>query len=841
MSLSVTFWGCNSLKKVEDGELLLIENTIYVDGEKVNDEPIENLIAQKPNTNLLGYPLRLNLYNLAKDDPDSLYRDWLHRKEKREKRLNNLLSKKQVNRLGQSFMVKGFSEFLKRVGEPPVIIDTTRTKKSIGLLEAYYGSKGYFNNSASYEITEIKERKGTIDYNVTLGKPYFVDSLTRKITSRELDSIYIENNDESFVKEGKQFDLSDFSNERSRLTSVFRNSGVYDFQESSITYDIVRDTALLAEDQNMDVRLNISRAQSDEDTVSTRKPYTVHKFKKINIYADYDVTADNTSLDSLQHENYTIFYDDKLQYKPDALTDAVFLEQDSIYRELDKIRTYRQIGNLNTFKYPNILIAEEVGQSDLIADVYLSPRPKYSLELDFDVTHSNIQRVGTSFGTSVITRNVFGGAETLSISARGAIGILSNAGPTDGDFTSELGGDINLTFPRIWFPINTEKVIPYYMLPQTRLSVGTNFQNNIGLDRQSLNTVLSYKWSPTDFLTNNIELINIEFVRNTDINDFFNVYNNTYDRLNEVASQDVFLNNVQLDTLYNENDNLTIPDGTNGFIDAILNDGIGQSSDDISIVRSIRERQTRLTENNLIFTSNYTYTKNNKQGINDLAFYQFRFKVESAGNLLSLATNVIDFEKNDNDQSLVFGVPFSQYLKTEFDYIKHWQTSRTDVLAFRSFVGLAVPYGNSNSIPFVRSYFAGGSNDNRAWNAYELGPGSTSNLNDFNEANLKVALNLEFRFPIFGDFKGALFADAGNIWNVFDSEDNPDAIFTGFDSLGDMALGSGFGLRYDFTYFVFRLDMGFKTYNPAEEPSKRWFRDYNFRNAVFNVGINYPF
>ncbi|MEL6305395.1 MAG: BamA/TamA family outer membrane protein, partial [Bacteroidota bacterium] len=190
---------------------------------------------------------------------------------------------------------------------------------------------------------------------------------------------------------------------------------------------------------------------------------------------------------------------------------------------------------------------------------------------------------------------------------------------------------------------------------------------------------------------------------------------------------------------------------------------------------------------------------------------------------------------------LVFGVPFSQYIKPEVDFIKHWPVGGSKVLAFRSFIGMAVPYGNSTNIPFVRSYFAGGSNDNRAWNAYELGPGSTSNVNDFNEANLKLAFNFEYRFPIAGDVKGALFADAGNIWNVFDDEDNPDAIFSGFESLQDLALGTGMGLRYDFSYFVFRLDLGFKTYNPAEEASKRWFRDYNFRNAVFNVGINYPF
>ena len=102
-------------------------------------------------------------------------------------------------------------------------------------------------------------------------------------------------------------------------------------------------------------------------------------------------------------------------------------------------------------------------------------------------------------------------------------------------------------------------------------------------------------------------------------------------------------------------------------------------------------------------------------------------------------------------------------------------------------------------------------------------------------------MNLEYRFPLAGDLKGALFADAGNIWNVFDNVDDPDATFNGISSLADIALGTGFGLRYDLTYFVFRVDVGFKTYNPAEEPSQRWFRQFNFANAIPQIGINYPF
>ena len=838
---------CNALKRVEEDELLLTKNSIITDGEKVVDEDIKSLIVQEPNTRVLGYPLRLNLYNLAKKDPDSLFQDWLHRKPKREERLASFLSQKQVEALGESFMVKGYSEWLKKIGEAPVIIDTSRTRKTLQRLSAFYGSKGYFNNSTTYEIVEEKRgQRAAIDYQITLGKPYIIDSLSKNIASPAIDSIYTLNKKASFIKENKQFDLADFNNERQRLTELFRNTGVYNFQESSITYDILRDTTKAGDDQNMKVELNIENLRKRGDSAVTTSEYKVFSFEKINVYADYNFGDEDSELQSQEFENYTIYFKDRLRYKPKALTDAIFLEKDSVYRDLDRLRTYRQITNLNTFKYPNIQIIEDSTQTKLISNIYLTARPKYSLGLNLDVTHSNIQRLGIGFSSSLITRNVFGGAETLSLSARGTFGLLSDTSLPE-DFFSEIGADINLTFPRLWFPLlNTKKIVPYYMLPQTRISAGTSFQKNIGLDKQTLNTILGYNWVPDSFRKNSIELLNILYVRNVNPNRFFNVYGSSYKQLDDIASADIYENDPALSGFYEATDDpndpkLIIPDGTTGFTQAILDGIVTSSSDDFIDISRIEERRARLTENNLIFSSNYTYTKNNKIGINDNSFYQFRLKVESAGNLLSALSYIFPFNENDSNNLLVFGVPYSQYIKTEFDYIKHWDLNRSNVLAFHSFIGVAVPYGNSESVPFVRSYFAGGSNDNRAWFPYSLGPGSSSDINDFNEANLKLAFNLEYRFPIVGNIKGALFADAGNIWNVWDNVDDPAKTFSGFNSLGDIALGTGFGLRYDFTYFVFRVDAGFKTYNPAEVSSKRWFRDYNFGNAVLQIGINYPF
>jgi outer membrane protein assembly factor BamA len=189
----------------------------------------------------------------------------------------------------------------------------------------------------------------------------------------------------------------------------------------------------------------------------------------------------------------------------------------------------------------------------------------------------------------------------------------------------------------------------------------------------------------------------------------------------------------------------------------------------------------------------------------------------------------------------ILGLAYSQYIKTEFSYINHWSINSNSLIAFRSYFGIAVPFGNANSIPFSKSFFAGGSNDNRAWEVYRLGPGSSGAISEFNEANMKIAMSVEYRFNLIKKLDGALFIDFGNIWNVFDGTNDPKRTFDGFKDLNEIAIGSGFGMRYNLGFFVLRLDMGLKTYNPVLETKDRWLTDFNLKKAVFNIGLNYPF
>ena len=578
------------------------------------------------------------------------------------------------------------------------------------------------------------------------------------------------------------------------------------------------------------------------DTTYT-EPFKVHKINEVRIVTDYSFANRNKKWkDSASYNGYTLFSYDKLKFKPKAITNTISITPNKIFKDIDRTLTYNQISDLRIFKYPNISYQEDPRDTTgtgLIATVLLTPQKKYTADFKFDTYTSVIQQIGIGFSSSLIMRNIFRRAEILEISGRGSVGSSKDAADSNSNFfnISDVGGDIKLSFPRIVFPLTTNKLIPKYMSPFTSISLGVNAQNNIGLDRQNFNAIYSYQWKPSKIKINKLDLFNVQYVNNLNTNNYFNVYKSSYDRLNEIALNSGYLFNDPASQM------LEIPNETASFINEAIdiNNNLNLTPQEIIDVNSIEERANRLTEDNLIFASNFTWIRDTREGIFDRSFSRMRLKLESAGNILSGIAKLSGLKKSSDGNYETLGVVYSQYLKFEGDYIKHWELNNNNVLAIRTFGGIAIPYGNSKSIPFTRSYFAGGANDNRGWRAYDLGPGSSGSILDFNEANLKIALNAEYRYTILGDFKGAFFIDAGNIWNVLDDIDKEESRFNSISDLKEIAIASGLGLRYDFGFFVFRFDIGFKTYNPALPEGARWFKQYNFANAVYNIGINYPF
>ena len=830
---------CNVVKRVGPTDYLLTENSFFVNGQKRKTEALSKLSFQKKNTQLFGIPLQLHIYNLARPNRDSLFEFWLHKKPKREKKLISRLSKKQLDQLKASSI--GINQWLKKTGEKPNLLDSLKINKTITNLERYYFSNGWFDRKIDFKVDTIGSKKAKLTFEINTGDPYHIGSISEKIESPVIDSLYKNLKSSSKLKKGDQFLISNFEEERSRLTTAFRNLGAFHFTQDYIRFE--NDT--IGTEKKVDVTVQIQNRIIRNDDSIVRVPFQTYTIKDVNIFTDS--TFENRSKtinDSVNFDNYNVYAYEKLNYKPGALTNAILIAKGSLFKDLDRSRTYRYLNELRTFKYPNIEYKENDGDSTLTANIYLIPKKKYGIGFDVNVSQSNIQKVGLSFSSGVVIRNFFKGAETFEVSLLGAVGASKDGAKTGQKFfdINELGADIKLNIPRLFFPFKTEKIIPKYMSPSTRISTGFTGQTNIGLDKQTFNGVLSYKWFASKKVTNTLDLINFQFVRNLNPENYFSVYQNSFSRLDNIAIESYNTPSSFITTNSGGQPELMIS-MADEFINLVSADNNFQNSNpnDFQTVRNIKERKNRLTQNNFILASNFNYVRNSKENAFDTNFSIFRLKFEFAGNLLYNFSELLDLKNNTDGAYEVNGVPFSQYIKTEVDQIKLWDLGGSNVLALRSFFGIAIPFNNASSIPFSKSFFAGGSNDNRAWTAYDLGPGTSDNNNEFNEANMKLAFSFEYRFKLFGKMNGAFFTDAGNIWNVLDDVTDQKATFNNIESLKDLAVGAGFGFRYDFDFFILRLDTGFKAYDPTYGNSKRWLNDFNFSNAVYNIGINYPF
>lgn len=830
---------CNVAKRVKADEHLITHNTILEDGNKVTDEQINNIIAQRTNSGMrkfLGFPLKLYIYNLARPNIDSILQANVLSDSSKVKRRTALLSKKQFDNLLESR--RNFNAWLKRTGEAPVIYDESKTIKTIGNLRKYYYSKGWFNNEITFDVEKDSSKLAQVSYKVQKNEAYILDTINPIISSAAIDSLYNTFSKKSLLKKGKQYDEQNYERERERINSYLRNAGFYYFGQDYVRFEM--DTINTNHKVNTDLIIANRTIRGDDSTTTT--PFKIYKIKEVNIFTDDNFENRNKPVtDTTTYKNFNLYSKEKLRYRPKALTDAVFISEGDNYSDLARSRTSRYLNDLQVFRYPNIDFVENQADTTLTANIFLEPKKKYSLNFDPEINTSNIQTIGFSFGTGLKIRNIFRGAETLEISGVAAIGASKSRNNQDTEFfdINEFGGNIRLTIPRLFTPFNTDRIIPKYMSPSTIINLSATSQQNIGLDKQALSGVFSFNWYPSETVTNTLELFNVNYVKNLNTSNYFGVYTNSFSSLTSIARDIGYITSDE--NLERSESPQYAPADT--FIAAVLNGNtpLTPSDDDFVTVNNIEERKERLTENNLIISTSFDYKKDNRNNIFDNDFSVFKWRIELGGNLLSNLSSIIGLSKNDSDNYEIFGVAFSQYIKTEVDYVKYIDLGRKNVLALRSYAGIAIPYGNSNSIPFTESFFAGGPNDNRAWTAYNLGPGSSKSTNEFNEANFKIHLSAEQRFSLFGSFQGAVFVDAGNIWNVLDNVTDEAATLTDFNSLRDIAIGSGFGLRYDFDFFVLRFDIGFKTYDPSQDENKRWFRDYNFKNAAYNIGINYPF
>ena len=783
---------CSISKNLTEGEKILKKNNLFVNDVITQNDSLNNLFLQNKNSTFIGIPVGALIYTASKSNTDSIFDNWLLKK-RNKKKLTRLFSEKQVNQIREYY--KSFNNWKKDNGEKLVLIDSSKTLESAKNLNSYFQNIGYLDNRVSFEIEDDKTKSffADINYKVSTGPQYYVGDVNSIIESKIIDSIYKKNIDKSFLIKNQIFRTKNFEFERDRLNRLFKNSGIYNFQINSILFDVEIDSA-----KNV-YSLPIKVIIKDDN-------YKVHKIDKISVKSLKEVES--------------------LDLNSDFISNQIKFKTGSVFNDSLRTITLQNFNKLDLFSFPSISY-EYLNKSSnsLEANIILNSKKKYGIGFGLDIKQSNIEDIGVSFENRFKTRNIFKNGENLEISASGSLGKSANV------TISQINYDLILRFPKFLFLKNNKALKS--LDQRSFINLGASNQRNIGLDRNSFKFDLNYSWSKKNNFYN-LSLSQVELIKNKNIQNYFNIYSNSYDIINEIAKDYAFNTNYFL------NGNLKIPDGIDLFIDDALSiHSLTLSSEDYKQINYINNRKKRLTTNNLIIGSTFSISNNYETRYDKTNFNQWRIKFQSAGAL----TNILigNSKKNNEGLKTISDLPFSQFIKSELSYIKHWTLGDNSTIASRYFLGFAIPYGNSNNIPFSESFFGGGSNDNRAWEVYRLGPGSSGATDEFNEGNLKIAFNFEYRFKMFGRFNGALFTDIGNIWNILDDTEDDRRTFNNLKDLNELAIGSGFGLRYDSGLFVFRLDMGLKTYNPARNKDERWFKDFSLKKSVFNIGLNYPF
>jgi outer membrane protein assembly factor BamA len=412
----------------------------------------------------------------------------------------------------------------------------------------------------------------------------------------------------------------------------------------------------------------------------------------------------------------------------------------------------------------------------------------------FDVEGTNTSgNLGVAGNINYQHRNLFSGAEILQINLRGAIERVANS-ESDYFNTRELGIESSITIPKLLGPgsfIRSFKAVQ----PKTVFTLGYNFQRRPEYTRTISNIKFGYDWMTTETFRQTLNLLDFNMV---------NLYR--FD-----------------------------PD----FIEKIK---------DLYIKSSFTDH--------LILATNYSFTYNN-QSLNQGQGYNYvRFNIESAGNILSLLSSLANRPKEESVDTLglgttkyyqIFNTRFAQYVKSDIEFRHGYSFDKYNTLVTRAFLGIGVPYGNFDILPFEKKYFTGGANGIRAWQVRSLGPGTykaPEGAYPNQSSDIKFEANLEYRFRLIDFIEGALFFDVGNIWAINKKDNREGALFEFDKFYKQLAFGTGTGLRFDFNYFIFRLDLGLKLREPADRFGDGWIignRPVNKDDLNFSFAIGYPF
>lgn len=665
----------------------------------------------------------------------------------------------------------------KKLGEEPVYLSDVETTQTEELLKNRVENRGFFYSRVSSEVTRNEDKKtASVDYSVKLPTPY-------RLKTYQLDSdsllVYQEIQkmmSDSPIEKGMRFDLPSLKLERQRLDNNLKKEGYYNFNPEFLIFEA--DTNQY-NNKKFDLYLRLKQDVPEKSII----PY---KVERVNIYPNYRLEQDSTRKDTVRYDEKNFLREKgELFFKPKRLAPYVLIDEGDLYDPEASRNTSRRLTSIGTYKFVNIrydeidtLATDSLGV--LEANIFLSPLNKRAIRAELQAVTKSNDFAGPSLALTYTDRNLFHGGEILHVTGKFGYEVQVGGPNNKGLNSIQLGLQTDLIFPRLLFPISfDDKDWFKYSIPKTKTSLEGNYLKRSQLfSLSSLSARFGYLWDANKFVTHELYPISLNYVK----------LGNTTQEFRDILKENPYL----------------------------------QSSFNQEFIAGLT----------------YTFTYNGLLDTSQTNAFFIISSLDVAGNLIDL----ISGHGNTNPQTFL-GLAYAQYAKADVDFRYHLRLGSGQVLASRLFAGYGIPYGNSDVLPFTKQYFSGGPYSVRAFNTRSLGPGTysppDSNAAYFDQSgNIRLEGNLEYRFPIFSYLKGAVFADAGNVWNSKENANLPGGKFSS-DFINELGIGGGVGLRVDIQSFVIRFDLAAPFHNPSLPQGQRW--NFDWKNPVLNFAIGYPF
>ena len=784
----------------------LLGTTIFKGNQTIKDSELEALIPQKPNRRFLGLPIfpYLALYQVGlvaynKEDHQRKLNEITQ--EYQQKLVTSEGSPAQLKKIQRRYArkiaktqrrIEEGNDLMRILGEPPVYFDPLDVEKNTEKIKGYLFNNGFFQNKVKVS-TDTLFKRVRITYYIDENRPTVLRNIFYQVADPRVDSLLRISRKNAFLLPKERYKGTSFEEERIRVETLLRDNGYYGFSRQNISF-LVNDTITAPKTDSLykqvDVRVKVEKPSGQAAFV----PYTVQSVQ-------FEVLPPSNLPDSIFQRDTTnylgiryIFSEKK--FSPRILNSKLLIRPGKLYSQQDERETQRQLSLTDQFRFVNY--GFDTTAQGLQSYFRAIPLDKYQISADVGLNVIQLQQAPGPFANlSYKIRNIFNGLENFEANLRG--GIEAVTGFNDGKLyrSQELSLNTSLIFPQLLMPAGAFRYQFGKYNPRTQVGLGFNYVNRPEYTRTSVKSALTYSLQPSSKTFFNLSLLDLNILNTTRLAPEF-------DSL--------------LTSLQSQGNNLI-----NSF------------------------RRSFVSDVNFTFV----YNTNNFLGAPKNARY-LRVALESGGTSINL------FPGQQRIIEKTFGdLQFFQYLRWNIDYRRYWPVGPRSSFVARINTGSVYSYGVNSVPPYEKYFFAGGSNSVRAWLPRRLGPGAAaprltpSNFSVEAPGELLLESNLEFRgrlFQFFGDVNYALFLDAGNVWSIPTSENYAPGDFRWDEFARQIALGTGFGIRYDFSYFVLRFDFGLKVYDPYlqrfvlnEFDWKKPFNPSQPNYLNFNLGVGYPF